>query len=201
MSTRSKAAGAAGEDPRAASRARMVEGIIRAVGELVLTQKNADIPSWVDSDLTVSQLRAIYLLAHHGPLGIGELAGLLKIGNPATSILVQQLVQRNLVERLENPRDRRRTFARLTERGYSLVRDRVERREAQFLPRLNRLSDEELSGLLRGLEALLAVMRADQAAAGGAARGAVQDHRPPAGDHIKWFKRKLGNSDSPSDKP
>jgi len=42
------------------------------------------------------------------------------------------------------------------------VGNRRERREAEFLPRLNRLSEEELLGLQRGLEALIAVIREEQ---------------------------------------
>jgi DNA-binding MarR family transcriptional regulator len=140
----------------------MAEAVIQAMAELVLSQKNADLPNWLDADLTVSQLRAVYLLAYHGTLSIGELAGLLKLGYPAASVLVQQLVRQQLAERSEDTRDRRRSWVRLTERGARLVGDRRERREAQFLPRLNRLSDEELIGLQRGLEALVSLMREEQ---------------------------------------
>jgi DNA-binding MarR family transcriptional regulator len=147
---------------RARTRARMAEAVIQAMAELVLSQKNADVPNWLDVDLTVSQLRAVYLLAYHGTLSIGELAGLLKLGYPATSVLVQQLVRQQLAERSEDTRDRRRSWVSLTERGAQLVGDRREQREAQFLPRLNRLSDERLRGLQRGLEALITAMREEQ---------------------------------------
>jgi len=147
---------------RAKTRARMAEAVIQAMAELVLSQKNADVPNWLDLDLTVSQLRAVYLLAYHGTLSIGELAGLLKLGYPATSVLVQQLVRQQLAERSEDTRDRRRSWVSLTERGAQLVGDRREQREAQFLPRLNRLSDERLRGLQRGLEALITAMREEQ---------------------------------------
>lgn len=147
---------------RAKTRARMAEAVIQAMAELVLSQKNADVPNWLDLDLTVSQLRAVYLLAYHGTLSIGELAGLLKLGYPATSVLVQQLVRQQLAERSEDTRDRRRSWVSLTERGAQLVGDRREQREAQFLPRLNRLSDEKLRGLQRGLKALITAMREEQ---------------------------------------
>ena len=147
---------------RAKTRARMAEAVIQAMAELVLSQKNADVPNWLDVDLTVSQLRAVYLLAYHGTLSIGELAGLLKLGYPATSVLVQQLVRQQLAERSEDTRDRRRSWVSLTERGAQLVGDRREQREAQFMPRLNRLSDEKLRGLQRGLKALITAMREEQ---------------------------------------
>ena len=77
-------------------------------------------------------------------------------------ILVQQLVRQELVERSEDTRDRRRAWVRLTERGARLVGNRRERQEAEFLPRLNRLSDKELIGLQRGLEALISVIREER---------------------------------------
>jgi DNA-binding MarR family transcriptional regulator len=73
-----------------------------------------------------------------------------------------ELVRQQLAERSEDTRDRRRSWVSLTERGAQLVGDRREQREAQFLPRLNRLSDERLRGLQRGLEALITAMREEQ---------------------------------------
>ena len=40
--------------------------------------------------------------------------------------------------------------------------NRRERQEAEFLPRLNRLSDKELISLQRGLEALISVIREER---------------------------------------
>jgi DNA-binding MarR family transcriptional regulator len=147
------------------SRTQLVNETIQVIVELVLTQKFADMPDWMSLDLTVSQVRAIYLLALHGSLSIGELAGLLKVGNPAASILVQQLVQQDLVERSEDRKDRRRTFVRLTERGAGLLSGRREKGEAKFRRWSSRMSDDELVCLLRGASALLKIMRADQAEA------------------------------------
>ncbi|RPI48269.1 MAG: MarR family transcriptional regulator, partial [Chloroflexi bacterium] len=81
----------------------------------------ASLPGWIVADLTISQLKALGLLEHHGTLAVSELARSLSVGNPAASILVQQLVDQALVERSEDARDRRRTLVRLTTQGADLI--------------------------------------------------------------------------------
>ncbi|RPI26493.1 MAG: MarR family transcriptional regulator, partial [Chloroflexota bacterium] len=129
--------------------------------ELVLTQKFADIPKWFDFDLTVSQVKAVFLLAYHGTLTISELAKLLEMGNPAASILVQQLVQQEMVRRSEDPKDRRRTYVQLTAKGASLISGRREQREVKFRRWMSRMSDEEISGLWLGTSALARIIASD----------------------------------------
>lgn len=119
----------------------------------------ATLPDWVHADLTTSQVKAIFLLAHHGSLPVGRLATLLRIGSPAASILVQQLVEQELVERAEDPRDRRRTLVSLTARGSKLVSGQRDKREAKLVQWLGQLDNDALEGLLRGLRALNSVMR------------------------------------------
>lgn len=120
-------------------------------------------PAWTLLDCTMAQIRGLMTLTREGPLTIGELAGALGIGQPSASILVGHLVRAGLVERAEDPADRRRTFARLSRHGEELIgqirqdkRERVRRWLAQ-------MADDDLAALARGLRAL--------AAAAGAERG------------------------------
>lgn len=109
--------------------------------------------SWFQLDLTMSQFKGLMHLAEM-PMTIGQLAGALGVGKPAASILVDRLVQLDLVERTEDPLDRRRTIARLTGQGDDIVtrlrqgsRDRLRGWMAQ-------LSDDDLAALVQGLSAL-----------------------------------------------
>lgn len=144
------------------ARREIANEILKSFVELMLTARSADMPKWIELDLTASQSRAIVFLAFRGPLIISELAKLLGIGNPAASTLVQQLVQQELVERSEDAKDRRRTLVRLTERGVELMRGRRELREAQFRRWLSQLSDDELAGLQRGIGPLVKIVQAEQ---------------------------------------
>ncbi len=143
-------------------RTQLVRETIQAFVDLVMIQKFADIPGWVDFDLTASQVRAIYFLAAHERLTVSDLARLLEMGKPAASILVQQLVEHHLVERSEDPEDRRRSWVPLTDQGGELISGRREQREQKFRGWLAQLNDNELTCLMKGIKALLSVVREAQ---------------------------------------
>ena len=59
------------------------------------------------SGLTIAQLVALHVLTQHGVRTVGGIAACVKLSPAATSHLVDRLVQRGLVLRLESPVDRR----------------------------------------------------------------------------------------------
>lgn len=117
-------------------------------------------PAWVHLDLTMAQMRVLVMLTLHDKLTIGEIAESLKITLPTASHLVERLVQAHLVERVEDAADRRRTFATLTEQGKTLTGEmRGHFPIAEHW--LQALTDEELTALALGLQALIRVARQD----------------------------------------
>jgi MarR family transcriptional regulator, organic hydroperoxide resistance regulator len=161
---------------KAPSRTKLANDIVQAYLELGDTLRMAALPSWITAELNLSQLKAIVLLEHHGALTVSELAKLLGMGNPAASILVQQLVQQGLVERSEDVKDRRRTFVRATARGAGLIASRREHIQTNLRRWLNQLGDDELASLQHGLSALLRVVQAEQAQEIQAAPELAQKH-------------------------
>jgi DNA-binding MarR family transcriptional regulator len=122
-------------------------------------------PSWTLLDLTMAQIRGLVTLAKEGPLTIGELAGALGIGQPSASILVGHLVRAGLVERAEDPADRRRTFARLSRRGEDLLGQIRQDKRERVRRWLAELADDDLAALARGLRALATAARVEREAA------------------------------------
>ena len=115
------------------SRTELANEVVQAYLALGDVTRWASLPTWITADLNLSQLQAIVLLEHHGTLIISELSGLLGIGNPAASMLVQQSVEQELVERSEDDKDRRRTVVRPTTRGIALIAGRREQIRANLL--------------------------------------------------------------------
>ena len=74
-------------------------------------------PVWMETDLSIAQLRTLLVLAEEGPLVIGQVAQRMGIGLSTGGHLVDRLVQAGLAERTEDPEDRRRTLAGLTPKG------------------------------------------------------------------------------------
>jgi DNA-binding MarR family transcriptional regulator len=126
-------------------------------------------------DMTMAQLRALMVLSHEQPLAIGALAERLGTGLPAASRLVERLVADALVERYEDPTDRRRALVRLSTRGQSAL-DETQQGRRQGGHRLRsllaRLPADRLDSL-RAVMADLAALSKDEGAAESVAGAAV----------------------------
>jgi DNA-binding MarR family transcriptional regulator len=97
------------------------------------------------SHLTLSQLKILMLLARHGNVPGGELAGLLGVGPAALSGMVDRLVQQDLVTRTEDRHDRRVRRIGLTKTGSELIGNIFNAGAEKMRALLSRLSAEELA--------------------------------------------------------
>lgn len=68
----------------------------------------------LDLDLTVAQLKTLYVAAAAGPIRMSELAVRLGTAASTTSEVVERLVQLELLERIDDPSDRRQVLVRAT---------------------------------------------------------------------------------------
>ncbi len=148
---------------RRPARTQLAQEVVELYVALGDTLRVAALPTWITADLSLGQLKALFLFEHHGALTVSALARLLGLGKPAASLLVQKLVQAKLAERREDAADRRRTLVRPTARGAALIASRREHIQASLDGWLSQLSDDDLASLQRGLSALTAVMRAERA--------------------------------------
>jgi MarR family transcriptional regulator, organic hydroperoxide resistance regulator len=138
----------------------LIDQILEAQNRIMRAAQNATDASWLRLDLTMAQLKALNALHQHGELAIGHLAELLDIGLSAASILVEKLVRHLLVERREDPADRRRSVVRLTTGGEQLITQVREGSHQLFREWCGRLNSADLKSLARGLDALAQVVLA-----------------------------------------
>jgi len=149
---------------RAALRDRCVASL-RRLSQAV----HEDDEEWLSLDLTMGQLKAMMALGLKGSLAIGDLGRRIGISEPAASLLVDQLEAKGLAGCERDPADRRRTLvtpvAEAQERFERLQHGRIDR----VFALLERLADEDLEALVRGIGALEDVALRAQAptAAGG----------------------------------
>jgi DNA-binding MarR family transcriptional regulator len=113
---------------------------------------------WLELDLTMAQLKALFVLAGNGRPTVGEVGQMLRIQLPAASYTVDRLVRLELARRCEDAEDRRRTFVDLTPRGQALVERLRDARRDVIQRRLAELSPEDLGALLQGLQSLAAAI-------------------------------------------
>src|ERR671939_556833 len=103
----------------------LVDEVVQAQTTILRALHDRPVPAWLSLDLTIGQLRALFVLFQVGPTPIGQLGATLGLGKPAASLLVDALVQHGLVERREDPSDRRRTFVSLTRTAEGLIAEHV----------------------------------------------------------------------------
>lgn len=140
------------------NRTELVETIIQAYMKLFVEMQFNVTSHWLMFDLTFAQARAVVILAVRKSLTVSQLAEALGVGNSTASILIQQLVEKELVTRREHPDDRRHTLISLSKKGAEIGAGRRKERETQWQKWLNHLNDNELSALASGLTALTKVI-------------------------------------------
>ncbi|RCV52003.1 MarR family winged helix-turn-helix transcriptional regulator [Marinitenerispora sediminis] len=113
--------------------------------------------------LTVQQLKVLILLSLDGDMPARELAAKAGVQMATLTGIVDRLVARGLVLRRDDPRDRRVRRVDLTDEGRARVVEFRDAGQRQHLGALARLDTETLAGLVRGLEALCAVLEEDLA--------------------------------------
>ena len=75
--------------------------------------------------LSTPQINALMHIYHVGECQVSDIGALTDVSNAAASQLVERLVQQDLVERREDPANRRAKILRLTEKGKGLIRGGV----------------------------------------------------------------------------
>jgi DNA-binding MarR family transcriptional regulator len=135
-------------------REQLVDEAIEAERYILRQQLTAALPYWVELDLSMAQLKTLVVIADAGALSIGQAAEALGITLPTASHLVERLVKAGLVERAEDPVDRRRALARVTSAGDELLRGLRSGSREQLRAWLGQLNDDDLLALTRGLRVL-----------------------------------------------
>jgi DNA-binding MarR family transcriptional regulator len=107
-----------------------------------------------ESDLSLSQVNALFRLYHHGGSSVNDLANYLGITMAAVSQLLDPLIDKGLVLRSENPQDRRKKLIALTDMGKDLVKKSMNTRHAWLSELSQVLSDAEKEELLPAIKLL-----------------------------------------------
>lgn len=112
-------------------------------------------PDLVDMSLTLAQLKAIYVVAAAGSLSMGALSERLGTALSTTSGTVDRLVRRGLLERAEDPSDRRQVIVRATDAAQEQIEHMSEIGRARMRDLLLHLqSDTDVETIERAISLL-----------------------------------------------
>ncbi|MBK8445595.1 MAG: MarR family transcriptional regulator [Micropruina sp.] len=115
-------------------------------------------PMPVPPDLTIQQLRVLDHVVKQPGLSVQELGALLAVSAPTASGLVERLVEKGLVVRVDDVEDRRVRRLRPTEAGLDVMRQLDSVFERCLAVVLEQLSTDDLELLCRGARAMLAAL-------------------------------------------
>ncbi len=139
------------------SRDQAVQHIIDAERTIFLALQAATTDLWLNLELTMNQLKALFSLSHYGDQTISAFAKTLNVGKASASILVEQLVHLGFVERTVDPADRRRSVIRLTPDGTEAITNLRIGGEAPMRRWLRALSPDDFHALLHGVQVLATI--------------------------------------------
>ena len=110
---------------------------------------------WIDSGLTITQLKSLFLITSKGSTNFRKLAEALGVTPSNVTGIVDRLVEQELVGRTENSEDRRMMILRATDKGRTLLSYLRESGLNLMTRILTLLSLEELAALSQGLSAFI----------------------------------------------
>ena len=143
-------------------RAQLTTQVLDLRTDLLRTLRPAG--EWLEVELTMSQFKVLFLLYSEGGASMGQLAGSLGVTLPTATGIVDRLVEHGMVQREENPHDRRLVVCRLSGRGSETVERLSQAGRSRFAALLDELSAAELRTVADGLSALRLAARRQAAA-------------------------------------
>ena len=108
-----------------------------------------------ENNLSMSQIGTLFHLHGKGTMGVTDVGEHLGITSPAASQLIERLVQQNLIERTEDPNDRRVRQLKLTEMGQDVLRKGIHARQSWMIKLAAALSPVEQEQVIHVLNLLI----------------------------------------------
>ena len=140
------------------ARSELVERLVEAMGRMSVQMRSRPPGEWSDLELTMPQARTLFLLSQ-GPKRMTQISEYLGRGMPAATSMIDRLVKKGLVKRVEEASDRRVVACQLTSEGQEVVerfwRMGLKRREAIA----DALTIEELQVVVPAMEVLSDAIR------------------------------------------
>jgi DNA-binding MarR family transcriptional regulator len=108
-------------------------------------------PDFLDIAVTMPQAKVLYVVGAAGRLHMSELTARLGVSLSTVSGLVDRLVDQGLLDRWDDPADRRQVLVSLTSTGTGFIDRFRELNARQLRELLGVLNDEELADVERAL--------------------------------------------------
>lgn len=131
------------------------EHAIDLIREVNRFARAGDIGDALVGEMTIAQLRVLFRLRSRGPMTSGHLAAALGVTLPTVTSVIDRLVRHGLVERRDDPADRRRVIVALAPEGQATLERIQEGRRARLARAIETMDPDAREKLVAGLRALV----------------------------------------------
>jgi len=121
----------------------VVPGVIRFI--------RADMRRQGQTLVSLSQLRVLWFLNRCPQSSLSKVADDLDVTRSTMSVMIERLVQRGFVHRIEDPQERRRVLLTLTTAGAEYLEQVSQATQSKVARILSPLSETELQQLMQGI--------------------------------------------------
>jgi len=139
-------------EPHRRSRVRGSEVDAVLLACRVLVAASAQSIAAVEDTADLTQVRVLVVLASRGPLSLSEVADAAGLHITRASRVCDRLVTADLINRVDDPDDRRQLILTLTAAGEQVVRTVLQRRRSAVEPALRRMSTQRRGELINALQ-------------------------------------------------
>ena len=134
---------------------KVLTEVIREWSEVFMQRSMRDFKRFMDlTGLSFSQINILMRLLHGGSIGVSEIGDQLGVSNAAASQAVDRLVGLGLIERTEDPDDRRAKRLALTQKGRALIEQGIEARSNWIKGIMDVLTPEQQNMIISALTLL-----------------------------------------------
>lgn len=109
----------------------------------------------VEGEVTLPQLRVLVVAADRGSMNLGDVAEVLSVHPSNATRLVDRLVQEGLLDRRDDPQNRRQLQLTLTQSGHRLVDSVLQHRKDAFRDLLSTQPARTQEALAKAMSALV----------------------------------------------
>jgi DNA-binding MarR family transcriptional regulator len=131
---------------------KILTEVIREWSEVFMQRSMRDFKRFMDTTrLSFSQINILMRLFHCGSTSVSEIGELLGVTNAAASQAVDRLVGLGLIERTEDPEDRRTKRLELTQIGHTTIEKGIDARSKWTEGVTNALNQEQQKMIISAL--------------------------------------------------
>jgi DNA-binding MarR family transcriptional regulator len=145
------------------SQTKVFTEVIREWSEVFMQRSMRDFRKFMDeTGLSFSQINILMRLIHAGNTGVSEIGEQLGVSNAAASQAIDRLVIMDLIQRTEDPVDRRAKQLALTPKGRTLIESGIEARSRWVKGLTDALTPEQQTMIVAALTLLTAAALAPE---------------------------------------